>query len=74
MKTETDPMGRNGHPIPFHGIKISSHPIPWDVKQEKKCPMGWDGMGWDGIGWDCPIPFGALVWTYFLIPTGFIDF
>ena len=49
-KKEENPMGREIHPIPSHGIF-----------EEKNCPMGWDGMGWDGMGWDCPIPSGALV-------------
>jgi len=32
-----------------HGPRISSHPIPWDIRLFKSVP------------WDRPIPFGALV-------------
>ena len=39
----TNPMGQNIRPIPSHGIKASSNPIPWDTQQKKSVP--WDGMG-----------------------------
>jgi len=54
-------MGFESHPIPSHGIRGSSHPIPWDKQFFKSVP-------WDGMGWDCPIPLGAL------IPVALIDF
>jgi hypothetical protein len=49
-KKEENPMGGEVHPSPSHGIRPSSHPIPWDNNFFKSVP--WDGMGWDGMGWD----------------------
>ena len=46
-------MGGETHPIPSHGSKRRSNPIPW-VK------IFLQSVPWDGMGWDYPIPCGAL--------------